>query len=148
MAVSVNQGQIQRFRTSLPVLDLCSAPLLLPTLKGPPIKDLLIQAMIPGMGVLKGITDDTIALTAEMMTGHALLTTDATRLINALETTTVNMLIRVLSVLRQMSTDKVTTMLPGTMMSYLQLLVRIISDHPLRMITMTDGCHHHPPLLS
>lgn len=153
MAVSVNKGRIRRtgtfgpIPTYLPVPNLCSAPLLLPT-----TKDLSMQPenseMTLGIGVLNGITDDTIALPAKLMTGHALLTTDATRLIKVTERTIVNMMIRVLSVLRLLSTDKVTIILPGTMMSCLQLLVlRTINNRPLRIVTMTDGCHHHPPLL-
>jgi hypothetical protein len=157
MAVSVNQGLIQRTGSSgpiptyLPAPDPYSAPLLLPTLKGPPIKDILMQAKSPGMilgiGVPNGITDDTIALTAELMTRHT-LTAGATRLTNVMGTAIVNMIIRVLSVLRLLSTDKVTTRLPGTMMSCPQPLVqRIINNHQLRMVAMTDGCHRHPPLL-
>ena len=104
--------------------------------------------MIPGTGVLNGITDGTIALTTELMTDHALLTTDVTRLINVMETTIVNMIIRVLSVLPLLSIDKVTTILPDTMMRCLQLLVlRAINSRLFRMVTMTDGCHCHPPLL-
>lgn len=158
MAASVNKGRIQRtasfgpIPTCPPAPNLCSALLLLPTLKGLPTRDRLMRVegseMILGIGLLNGTTDDTIALVAEPMTGHALSTTDVTRLINATETTIVNMIIRVLSVLRLLSTNKVMTILPGTTMNCLQLpVLRTINDHPFRMLTMTNGCHHHPPLL-
>ena len=107
-----------------------------------------IVEMILGTGVLNGTTDDTTALTDELMNGHGLLITDVTRLINVLGTTIVNMITRVLAALRQLSTDKMTTVPPDPMADGQQLLVlRIISNCPFRMVEMTDGCHHHPPLL-
>lgn len=158
MTVSANKSLTQRTNsldsipTQLPDLNLCSAPLLSPILKGPPITALLMQAeslgTVPGTGALNGTTSGTAALTADLMSDHALLTTDATRLINVMVTTIVSMITRVLVVLPLPPTDRVTTVLPGIMMSAQQLLVlRITNNHLLRMVEMTDGCHHHPPLL-
>ena len=158
MTASANKNRIQRkhslgpIPTQLPVLDLCSVPLLSPTLKGPLKKDLLMQGenleMIPGTGAPNGKTDDTIALTDGLMSGRGLLTIDVTHLISVMETTIGSMITRVLVVLRLLSTDKVTTVLPDTMMNGQRLLVlRITSRHPLRMAEMIDGCHYRPPLL-
>ena len=105
------------------------------------------QGMILGTGAPNGTTDDTIALTGELMSGHGLLTTDVTRLINVMETTAVSMITPVPVVLRLLSTDKVTTVLPGIMMSGQQLLGLRTISHPLRIVEVTDGCNHHPPHL-
>jgi len=157
MTVSANRSRIQRtdnlgpMSTQLRVPNLCSVLLHSQTLKGPLIRDLLMQAEIVGMilgtGVLNGTTDDTIALNDELMRGHGLLTTDVTRLINVLGTTIISMITRVLVALPQLSTDKMTTVPPGTMVDGQQLLVLRITNHPLRMAEMTDGCHRHLPLL-
>lgn len=139
------KGSLGPMPIRLPVLNLCNVPPLLPTLKGPLIKDPFMQPenleMILGIGVLNGITDGTTVLTARPMTGHGLLTTDVIHLIIVTRTTVVSMITRVLSVLRLLSTDKLTIMLPGIMMSGVR-----ITNNPLRMVAMTDGCHH-PPLL-
>jgi len=158
MTVSANRRRIQTtdnlgpMPTPLCVLNLCSAPLLSPTLKGPLIKDLFMQAenakTTLGTGALNRITGDTIALTDELMSGPGLSTIDVTRLINVMETAIVSMTARVLVALRLLSTDKVKTVLPGTMMSGRYLFaLRITNNHPSRMVEMTDGCHHHPSLL-
>lgn len=102
---------------------------------------------ILGKGAPNGTTDDTIALTDELMSGPGLLTIDATRLINVMGTTIVSMITRVLVVLFLLSIDKVTTMLPDNLMSGQQLVLRITNNHQLRMAEATDGCHHRPPLL-
>ena len=158
MSVSANKNLIQRtdslgpMPTQLPGLNLCSAPLLLPTLNDPLIKDLLMQAenlgVIPVTGALNETTDDTIALTGELMSDPALLTIDVTRLISVMETTIVSMITRVLVVLPLLSTDRVTIVLLGPMMNGQQLLaLRTINNHPPRMMDMTDGCNRRPPLL-
>ena len=153
MTVSGHKNPIQTTdsldSTQSPLLG--RAPLLSPTLKDPPIKDFLIKTenpeMIPRKGALNGTTDDTIALAGELMTDPASLTTDVTRLISAMETTTASMIARVLRASPLLSTDRVTTVLLGIMMSDRQLFVlRITNNHPLRVV-MTDGCHHRPPLL-
>lgn len=87
--------------------------------------------MILGTGVLNGTADGTIVLTDELMSGPGSSTTGVTHLINVVETTIVSMITRVLVALRPLSTDKVTTVLPGTLVAQ-----------------MTDGCHPHPSLLS
>lgn len=127
MTVCANRSRIQRTDSLGPmptrprVLNHSSAPLLSPTLKDPLIKVLLMQAenmeTIPGTGALNRITGDMIALTDELMSGPGLSTIDVTRPTNAMETTIVNMTTRILIVLCLLSTDKVTTVLPGTMMS-------------------------------
>ena len=158
MTVSANRSRIQRtdhlgsISIQLCVPNLSSVLPRSPTLKGPLIRDLLMRVeiveMILGTGVLNGTTDDTTALTDELMNGHGLLITDVTRLINVLGTTIVSMITRVLAALRQLSTDKMTTVPPDPTADGQQLLVlRIISNCPFRMVEMTDGCHHHPPLL-
>ena len=158
MTASANKSRIQRtdnfgtMPTHLHVLNLSSAPLLSPTLKGPLIRALSIQAEVVEMilvtGVLNGTTDDTTDLTDEPMSARGLLTTDVSRLINALGTTIVSMIPRVLVALLQLSTDKVTIVLPGTTVDGQRLLVlRTTNNHPLRTVWMTDGCHRHPPLL-
>jgi len=158
MTVSANRSRTQRtdqsgpISTQLCVPNLCSVPLRSPTSKGLMIRDLLmweeIAEMILGTRVLNGTTDETIALTDELMSGRGLLTTDVTRLINVLGTTTVGMITRVLIALRQLSTDKMTTVPPGTTADGQQLLVlRIPNNRLFRMVEMTDGCPHHPPLL-
>jgi hypothetical protein len=107
-----------------------------------------IAEMILGTRVLNGTTNDTIVLTDEPMSGRGLLTTDVISLINATEISIVSMMVRVLVALDLLSTDKVTTALPGTMMNGQQLLVpRITNNHPLRMVKTTGGCHHRPSLL-
>jgi hypothetical protein len=107
-----------------------------------------IAETILGTGVLNEATDDPTALTDELMSGRGLLTTDVTCLINAMETTILSMITRVLVVSHLLSTDKVTTVLPGTMMNGQQLpVLRITNNHPLRMVEMTDGCHRHPSRL-
>ena len=158
MTVSINKSLTQRtdsldlIQTRLPGLNLCSALLLSPILKSPPITALLMRAespgAVPGTGALNGMIGGTVALTADLMSDRALLTTDVIRLINVMETTIVSMIARVLVVLPLLPTDKVTTVLPGIMMSARQLLVlRITNNHLLRMVEMTDRFHHHPPLL-
>ena len=158
MTVSANRSPIQRtdhlgpISIQLCVPDLCSVPLRSPTSKGPLIRDPLMWAeiveMILGTGVLNGTTDDTIALTDELMSGRGLLTTDVTHLINVLGTAIVSMITRVLAALHQLSTDKMTTVSPGTTADGQQLLVlRITSNRLFRMVEMTDGCRRHPPLL-
>ena len=158
MTVSANKDRIQRadnfgpIPTQLCALGLYSLPLLSPTLNGSLKRDLLMQSeiaeMILGTGVLNGIIDDTIVLNDGLMSGRGLSTTDVTRLINVVETTVVSMITRILVVLRLLSTGKVTIVLPGPMVDGQQLpALRITNNYPLRMAEMTDGCHHHPPLL-
>jgi len=158
MTVNANRSRIQRtdhlgsISIQLCVPNLCSVPPRSQILRGPLIRDLLMRAeiaeMILGTGVLNGTTDDTTALTDDLMSGRGLLTTDVTRLINVLGTTIASMITRVLATLRQLSTDKMTTVPPDTTVDGQQLLVlRIINNCPFRMVEMTDGCHRHPPLL-
>jgi hypothetical protein len=151
MAVSDNASSIQRtgnigpIPILLPVLTLCNAPPPSPILRGPLIRDLLMQIetseMILGTGVLNGTTDVTTASTAESTTGRGLLTTDVICLISVTRTTVASTKTRVPPVLCLLSTNKVTTILPGTMMKGL----RTANNHPPKMLMMTDGCRHRPP---
>ena len=149
---TLRKGHLGSISIQLCVPNLCSVPLPSPTSKGPLIRVLLMWAeiaeMILGTGVLNGTTDDTIGLTDELMNGRELLITDVTHLINVLGTTIVSMITCVLVALRQLSTDKMTTVPPGTTADGRRLLVtRIINNRLFRMVEMTDGCRHHPSLL-